>query len=142
MADEESKAAVTADTSALSTQNNDDTEKPQNNNQRKKEREAFKGKSEKMAGNVFQLAAEGRKANQYTGRYEPLREELKNDFTKGRDEYPTSVTAAYQMLLSRDKGASPSQTGSGKGRHNNNNGGRNGGRGNGSGGGRKSQGRG
>jgi hypothetical protein len=28
-------------------------------------------------------------------RYEPLREELKNDFTKGQDEYPTSVTAAY-----------------------------------------------
>jgi hypothetical protein len=88
MADEESKAAATADTSAVSsittrsqkskaataadagasnnTQSNDDTEKPQNDNQRKKEREPFKGKSEKMAGNVFQLAAEGRKANQYT----------------------------------------------------------------------------
>jgi hypothetical protein len=90
MADDESKAAATADTMAVSsittrsqkrkaaaaadagginnTPNNaaDDTEKPQNDNHCKKEREPFKGKSEKMAGNVFQLAAEGRKANQYT----------------------------------------------------------------------------
>jgi hypothetical protein len=72
-------------------------------------------------------------------RYEPLREELKNDFSKGRDEYPTSVTAAYQMLLSRDKG---SQSGPAKNR-NNNSGGRGSGRGNGGGGGgRPPQGRG
>jgi hypothetical protein len=68
-------------------------------------------------------------------RYEPLCEELKNDFSKGRDEYPTLITAVYQMLLSRDKGAAPS--GTGKGRHNNS-----GGRGNGSGGGRTPHGRG
>jgi hypothetical protein len=73
-------------------------------------------------------------------RYEPLREELKNDFTKGRDEYPTSVTAAYQMLLSRDKGTNSHQAGNRRGR--NNNGCRNGGRGNGAGGGRTPQGRG
>jgi hypothetical protein len=46
-----------------------------------------------------------------------------------------SITAAYQMLLSRDKGAGSSQTGTRKGHHNNNGGGRSGGRGNGSGGG-------
>jgi hypothetical protein len=91
MADEESKAAGTADTMAVSSittrsqkqkaaaaaqadtggnnQNangSDDNEKTQTDNNRKKERELFKGKFEKMAGNVFQLAAEGRKANQYT----------------------------------------------------------------------------
>jgi uncharacterized membrane protein YgcG len=66
--------------------------------------------------------------------YEPLREELKNDFSKGRDEYPKSVTAAYQMLLSRDKG---SQSGSTKNR-NNNSGGRGSGRGNSGGGGSRS----
>jgi hypothetical protein len=73
-------------------------------------------------------------------RYEALREELKNDFSKGRDEYPTSVTAAYQMLLGRDKGAASSQSGSGKGRHNS--GGRNSGRGSGAKGGRSPSGRG
>jgi hypothetical protein len=73
-------------------------------------------------------------------RYEPLREELKNDFSKGRDEYSTSITAAYQMLLSRDKGAA--LPGTGKGRHNNSGGRRNGGRGNGGGGGRTPHGRG
>jgi hypothetical protein len=89
MADDESKAAATTDTTAVSSittrsqkqkattaaaamdtgaQSNagDDNEKPPNDNSRKKEREPFKGKSDKMAGNVFQLAAEGRKANQYT----------------------------------------------------------------------------
>jgi hypothetical protein len=71
-------------------------------------------------------------------RYEPLREELKNDFSKGRDEYPKSVTPAYQMLLSRDRGT---QSSSNKNRHNS--GGRGSGRGTGGGGGGRSpQGRG
>ena len=32
-------------------------------------------------------------------RFEQLRTELANDFSKGRDEYPTSLTDAHQLLL-------------------------------------------
>ena len=32
-------------------------------------------------------------------RYEQLRTDLSNDFSKGRDEYPTSLTEAHQLLL-------------------------------------------
>jgi hypothetical protein len=88
MADDESKPAATADTKTVSSittksqkqkaaiaaaadasnANNttDDNDKSPNYNNHKKEREVFKGKSDKMGGNVLQLAAEGRKANQYT----------------------------------------------------------------------------
>mgnify|MGYP003541632741 CR=1 FL=1 len=40
-------------------------------------------------------------ADAYSGdkHFEQLRTELANDFSKGRDEYPTSLTDAHQLLL-------------------------------------------
>ena len=36
-------------------------------------------------------------------RFEQLRTELSNDFSKGRDEYPTSLTDAHQLLLTYNR---------------------------------------
>jgi hypothetical protein len=34
-------------------------------------------------------------------RYDSLKTELSNDFGKGRNEYPTTITEAHQLLLKR-----------------------------------------
>jgi hypothetical protein len=108
MADDESKTATTPDTTAVSSITTrsqkqkaaaavaeanaaDDAEvklAADSNNPRKKEREPFKGKSEKMAGNVFQLTGEGRKANQYTLTIQALRDLANVEMDNAKDLAP------------------------------------------------------
>jgi beta-mannanase len=59
---EEKAAAVATQATA---EGDDGTPTPASDHNRKKACEPFKGKSDKMSGHVFQLAAEGRKANQF-----------------------------------------------------------------------------
>jgi hypothetical protein len=58
------KAAATAAQAAA--KDDDGNPTPTSDHNHKKARELFKGKSDKMSGHVFQLAAEGRKANQFS----------------------------------------------------------------------------
>jgi hypothetical protein len=59
------KAAAAAASAHAATEDKDGNPTPASDNNRKKGREPFKGKSDTLSGNVFQLAAEGRKANQF-----------------------------------------------------------------------------
>jgi hypothetical protein len=55
---------------------------------RKKEREPFKGKSDKMGGNVFQTEAEGRKANQFSETLKALRDYANVELENPQDLAP------------------------------------------------------
>jgi hypothetical protein len=58
------------------------------NKNRKKEREPFKGKSDKMGGNVFQTEVEGRKANQFSETLKALRDYANVELENPQDLAP------------------------------------------------------
>ena len=77
-----------------------------------KEKETFKGKVEKMGGNVFQLAAEGRKGNQFTQTIEALKDYVAIELEYAKDlapllESPSRATTLIkpddQLPLSADR---------------------------------------
>ena len=55
---------------------------------KEKEKEIFKGKVDKMGGNVFQLAEEGRKGNQFTQTLEALRDYVAIKMDHAKDLAP------------------------------------------------------
>jgi hypothetical protein len=62
-------------------------------------------------------------------RFALLKSELSNDFAKGRDEYPTSLTEAHQLFISRAPNMPSKPMSTGPNRHVRPDGGRGGGRG-------------
>jgi hypothetical protein len=77
---EEKMAALSADDDGTYTSTTD--------KYRKKEREPFKGKSDKMGGNVFQTEAEGRKANQFSETLKALRDYANVELENPQDLAP------------------------------------------------------
>ena len=79
---------------------------------REKEKEIFKGKVDKMGGNVFQLAEEGRKGNQFSQTLEALRDYVAIEMDYAKDLAPllespsraaTLTEPADQPPMSADK---------------------------------------
>jgi hypothetical protein len=67
---------------------------------RKKEREPFKGKSDKMGGNVFQTEAEGRKANQFSETLKALRDYANVELENPQDLAPWFDEPCAAVVLS------------------------------------------
>jgi Reverse transcriptase (RNA-dependent DNA polymerase) len=76
----------------------DDSDKTQNEH-KKKEKDAFKGKVEKMDGNVFQLAEEGRKGNQFTQTLEALQDYAAIELEHAKDLSPLFGTPCCNATI-------------------------------------------
>jgi hypothetical protein len=66
---------------------------------KKKDKETFKGKIDKMDGNVFQLAEEGRKGNQYTQTLEALQHYANIELEHAKDLTPLFGTPCNEVVL-------------------------------------------
>ena len=63
---------------------------------KEKEKEVFKGKVEKMGGNVFQLAEEARKSNQFSQTMDALRDYVRIELDHALDLAPLFATPCQQ----------------------------------------------
>jgi hypothetical protein len=107
--------AATAASSAVSSvttrsqQQNGDDGNPTNasDHNHKKAREPFKGKSDKVSGHVFQLSAEGRKANQFSETMKAFRDYANVELDNPQDlaawfEEPCSHVVLVEPPLGAD----------------------------------------
>jgi hypothetical protein len=78
---------------------NDEGLAPTSDNNRKKPREPFKGKSEKMAGHVFQLSAEGSKANQFSETIKAFRDFANVELDNPQDLAPWFDDPCADVIL-------------------------------------------
>ena len=94
----EQQRKINADADAI-----EDGEKPAFDNKRKdKDKETFKGKLDKLEGNVFQLAEEGRKGNQFTLTLDAIKSYVTIEYEHAKDLEPLfecpscEVSSKYQ----------------------------------------------
>jgi hypothetical protein len=69
------------------------------NDHKKKEKENFKGKIDKMDGNVFQLAEESRKGNQFTQTMEALQSYVTIELDNSKDLAPLFETPSAKPAI-------------------------------------------
>jgi Reverse transcriptase (RNA-dependent DNA polymerase) len=84
----------------------DDSEKPAGDH-KKKEKEIFKGKIDKMDGNVFQLAEESRKGNQFTQTMEALQSYVTIELDNSKDLAPLFETPSSTPTIAEPKDDPP-----------------------------------
>ena len=87
----------------------EDSEKNSADEPRKKgkEKETFKGKVEKMGGNVFQLAEEGRKGNQFTQTLEALKNYVAIEMDHAKDLAPLLESPSRAATLTEPSDLPP-----------------------------------
>ena len=74
---------------------------------KEKEKETFKGKVEKMGGNVFQLAEEGRKGNQFTQTLEAVKDYVAIELEHAKDLAPFFESPSKAATLNEPQDQPP-----------------------------------
>ena len=75
-----------------------------------KEKEVFRGKVEKMGGNVFQLAEEARKGNQFTQTLEALKDYMAIELDHAKDLAPFLESPSQAATLTKPNDQPPMLT--------------------------------
>ena len=102
----EQQRCATEETNAIKDSETNSADGPRKKG-KEKDKETFKGKVEKMGGNVFQLAEEGRKGNQFTQTLEALKSYVAIELDHAKDLAPLLESPSRAATLTEPSNQPP-----------------------------------
>ena len=102
----EQQRRATEETNAIKDSKKNSADGPRKKG-KEKDKETFKGRVEKMGGNVFQLAEEGRKGNQFTQTLEALKSYVAIELDHAKDLAPLLESPSRAATLTEPSDLPP-----------------------------------